>query len=132
MDVKDEAEHLKFERLVYNFSPVLIERVPCELIKAWIQFKILQPRKLLPALVCYDISANLPDVEENQAILYLEHCIRRLKSKDRAIHNALLALYTKDEDEERLLRFIKQEDRYFELQFGLRQCLAEGRNARVS
>jgi len=109
--------------LVYQYSPILIEHVPCELVAAWIKFTKLNPKRLLPALTRYQPEHNRPDVEENQAIVYLEHCVKELGNREPAVHNALLALYVKQRDEEPLTKFISARDRYFDPQYALRQCL---------
>lgn len=54
----------KDTELYYKFSPVLMQHIPNELVSAWIeQGKTLDPKKLIPALVQYDHSAQSSQVK---------------------------------------------------------------------
>uniref|UniRef100_A0A7S4L7C0 Pep3/Vps18 RING C-terminal domain-containing protein n=1 Tax=Paramoeba aestuarina TaxID=180227 RepID=A0A7S4L7C0_9EUKA len=125
LDINSEASRLRYQNLVYKFSSILIEKVPCELVTVWTKSSILQPRKLLPALANYDPSANAPDNNSHQGIRYLEHCVYHLEYHDQTLHNALLSLYAKQPEEDMLISFINRENRCFDLQYGLRQCMLE-------
>lgn len=54
----------------------------------------LVPVKLLPALVSCD-----GELHSKEVIKYLEYCVDRLKSSEKAIHNLLVSLYAKFEPE---------------------------------
>ncbi|XP_038059367.1 vacuolar protein sorting-associated protein 18 homolog [Patiria miniata] len=111
--------------LYYKFSPVLMQHIPNELVTAWIDLgKTLDPKKLIPALVQYDHSAQASQV--NEAIRYLRFCTLNLFNTEQAIHNYLLSLYAKFQPEE-LMEYLEQqgdiEDRvHYDLKYALRLC----------
>lgn len=83
--------------LFYKFSPLLMQHLPKETVNAWIsQKRALDPSRLIPALVRYDrsVDTNMGDTE-NEAIRYVEFCIKELKNREKAIHNYLISLYAK-------------------------------------
>lgn len=74
-----------------------MQHVPKETVNAWIsQKKALDPSRLIPALVRYDrsVESNMGD-SENEAIRYVEFCVKELKNREKAIHNYLISLYAK-------------------------------------
>jgi len=80
--------------LFYKFSPILMQHVPRETVNAWIAEKDrLDPRRLIPALVQYDDQRY--SEQGNEAIRYLEFCIQKMHTKEEAIHNYLVSLYTR-------------------------------------
>jgi hypothetical protein len=92
--------------LYYKFSPVLIQHVPQEMVAAWINMrKQLDPTRLIPALVQYEQTGDMSP-HHNEALRYLTFCVEQLDNTDQAIHNYILSLYTKAEDEIPLLTFI--------------------------
>eukprot|EP00850_Spirogloea_muscicola_P007111 SM000035S13091 [mRNA] locus=s35:311242:319427:- [translate_table: standard] len=90
--------------LQYAFAPQLITLDPQGTIDAWVAAgALLDPRRLMPALIRDTSSLKGGDVE---IVRYLEYCVRKLRSEDPAIHNLLLSLYAKREDEAALLQFL--------------------------
>eukprot|EP01114_Cavostelium_apophysatum_P012613 TRINITY_DN2865_c0_g1_i3.p1 TRINITY_DN2865_c0_g1~~TRINITY_DN2865_c0_g1_i3.p1 ORF type:complete len:686 (+),score=202.00 TRINITY_DN2865_c0_g1_i3:113-2170(+) len=90
------------EEVYYKFSPVLMHHIPQQTVDAWIRAPFLDPRKLIPALMRYDSSKD----NVNQAIRYLQHCVKNQENKDPAIHNLLLSLFAAEKDERPLLEFL--------------------------
>jgi len=71
---------------------------------------------------------NPPEEKDtNQAIRYLQHCVRKLENKHPALHNYLLSLYAKDKDELPLLKFLSQKETYYDLKYALRLCTKENK-----
>eukprot|EP00850_Spirogloea_muscicola_P002070 SM000008S22159 [mRNA] locus=s8:142254:150448:+ [translate_table: standard] len=90
--------------LQYAFAPQLITLDPQGTIDAWVAAgALLDPRRLMPALIRDTSTLKGGDVE---IVRYLEYCVRKLRSEDPAIHNLLLSLYAKREDEAALLQFL--------------------------
>ncbi|KAJ3258408.1 hypothetical protein HDU77_002252, partial [Chytriomyces hyalinus] len=77
----------------YKFSPVLIEAIPVELVNSWIQRPGLDPKRLLPSLLKYELIASKELDGSNQAIRYLNHVTQRMASADSSIYNYLLSLH---------------------------------------
>eukprot|EP00003_Mantamonas_plastica_P000108 TRINITY_DN10115_c0_g1_i3.p1 TRINITY_DN10115_c0_g1~~TRINITY_DN10115_c0_g1_i3.p1 ORF type:complete len:499 (-),score=177.51 TRINITY_DN10115_c0_g1_i3:992-2488(-) len=122
-NVKKEVEEgLCTADLFYRFAPVFIRQLPFQIVNLWKRCTFLHPRKLLPALMRYDVSCNPEGLEENQAIEYLQDCVRR--TDDTLVHNFLIMLYAKQPDDLMLLNFIDTEshDQCFDPQFALRVC----------
>ncbi|KAL1465924.1 hypothetical protein MTO96_026986 [Rhipicephalus appendiculatus] len=111
--------------LVYQFSPTLMQSIPKRTVDMWIaQEKRLDPARLIPALVQYD---NIKDRSQGcEAIRYLEFCVYKLGSRDEAIHNYLLALYARL-DENNLMCYLHREGQDkttvpYDLKYALRVC----------
>ncbi|EGG14862.1 7-fold repeat in clathrin and VPS proteins repeat-containing protein [Cavenderia fasciculata] len=110
--------------LYYKFCPVLFHFIPYQTVNVWMQATFLNPRKLIPSLMRYD-HCKLPHGEnQNQAIRYLEYCVKNLRNQDKAVHNYLLSLYVKQEDDGPLLKSLSNEI-YFDLKYALRLCMKE-------
>jgi len=58
----------------------------------------------------------------NQAIRYLQYCIKRLNNTDEAIHNYLLTLYAQQGDQESLLKFLHEYHEIIDKKYALRLC----------
>ncbi|KYQ94001.1 7-fold repeat in clathrin and VPS proteins repeat-containing protein [Tieghemostelium lacteum] len=114
------------DELYYKFCPVLFHFIPYQTCDAWIQTKpnFLNPRKLIPSLMRYDHSKT-PFGQPNQAIRYLQHCVQRLRNKDKAVHNYLLSLYVKQDDDKPILDFLGASEFYYDLKYALRLCMKE-------
>eukprot|EP00163_Fabomonas_tropica_P023207 TRINITY_DN40509_c0_g1_i1.p1 TRINITY_DN40509_c0_g1~~TRINITY_DN40509_c0_g1_i1.p1 ORF type:complete len:911 (+),score=256.88 TRINITY_DN40509_c0_g1_i1:23-2734(+) len=115
--------------IYYKFSPVLMHHAPYHTVNAWISAPFLEPRKLLPALMRYSEAKNPADETQNQAIRYLQHCVKKLQNKDPAIHNYLISLYAKQPDDSALLQFLHSQGTQpcFDLKYALRLCKKEGK-----
>lgn len=111
------------DELFYKFSPVLMQQIPKETVSAWKQ-RPLDPRKLIPALVTHEQQIDASYIPE--AIDYLEHCVYNLEVEDQAIHNYLISLYCKLEDEKPLLRYLigrgEDTDVPYDMKYALRLC----------
>jgi hypothetical protein len=71
------------EELYYRFSPILMHHAPYHTVSLWMKAaQFLKPRKLIPALMRYDIANNPENEPDNQAIRYLEFCVA-LRSRAR-------------------------------------------------
>jgi len=114
------------DELYYKFCPILFHFIPTQTCEAWIQTKpgFLDPRKLIPSLMRYDHSKTNPG-EPNQAIRYLQYCVQKQKNTDKAVHNYLLSLYVKQEDDKPLLDFLNGKDVNYDLKYALRLCMKE-------
>ncbi|GAM27722.1 hypothetical protein SAMD00019534_108980, partial [Acytostelium subglobosum LB1] len=108
--------------LYYKFCPVLFHFIPVQTVNVWMQTNFLVPRKLIPSLMRYDHSRARTG--ENQAIRYLQYCVRN-RNTDRAVHNYLLSLYVKQEDDSPLLFFLQSPDVYYDPKYALRLCMKE-------
>ncbi|KAL3688498.1 hypothetical protein R1sor_014807 [Riccia sorocarpa] len=120
--------------LQYKFGPALIMLDPHATVESWMTASNLSPRRLIPALMRY---ASEPRKDEaNAAIRYLEFCVQAQQNEDSAIHNLLLSLYAKQEDESALLLFLETKygkgrpgrpDIFYDPKYALRLCLEEKR-----
>ncbi|XP_062517021.1 vacuolar protein sorting-associated protein 18 homolog [Corticium candelabrum] len=123
----DALTRQKDIELYYKFSPVLIQHVPREIVNAWISMRNhLDPKRLIPALVQYEQTGDVAP-HHNEALRYLKFCVDQLGNEDEAIHNYLLSLYAKAEDEMALLGFINSSTQgdsepNFDTKYALRLC----------
>ncbi|XP_028399921.1 vacuolar protein sorting-associated protein 18 homolog [Dendronephthya gigantea] len=112
--------------LYYKFSQVLMQHIPEDTVNAWIeQKKRLDPKKLIPALVYYDNKQDKALIE--QAVRYLDFCVEILGVQDKAIHNYLLSLYVKQQDDVSLIKYLQlqgqdREEVHYDLEYALRLC----------
>lgn len=132
-----EAPEEQAEELFYKISPQLILNEPVLTIKAWKRARFLDPKKLIPALVRYSqVQEMLPPSRRdnpNQAIIYLDFQVISCGNEDAAIHNYLLSLFAKLDDDTDLLRFIQRQcnghkEPIFDLKYALRVCTTEGKD----
>ncbi|KAI5068926.1 hypothetical protein GOP47_0015227 [Adiantum capillus-veneris] len=121
--------------LQYKFSPDLIMLDPYETVEFWMTMENMNPRRLIPALMRYSSKPHAKG-EPHEAIKYLEFCVQRQQNRDSAVHNLLLSLYAKEDDENTLLRFLEskygkgipgQPDIFYDPKYALRLCLKEKR-----
>ena len=110
-----KSDRGKVAELFYKYSPALIAKCPAKLVDAWIEARMLDPCKLLPAMVrC---------TEPKEAARFLEHCVYSQGNRDQAIHNFLVSLYAEGEiGNQSLLEFLKFDGACFEKKYALRQC----------
>ena len=80
-----------------------MQHIPGELVKVWKQ-RDLDPKKLIPALVTQTQNNDQESIK--YAVDYLEHCVYKLKNEEQAIHDYLVSLYCKMDDETPLLRYV--------------------------
>ncbi|KAH7283931.1 hypothetical protein KP509_34G031500 [Ceratopteris richardii] len=121
--------------LQYKFAADLIMLDAYETVEFWMTMDNLNPRRLIPALMRYSSRPHSKD-ETHEAIKYLEFCVQHQENKDSAVHNLLLSLYAKQDDEGRLLRFLEsnygkgrpgQPEIFYDPKYALRLCLKEKR-----
>ncbi|KAN0042926.1 hypothetical protein ACTA71_010558 [Dictyostelium dimigraforme] len=113
------------DELYYKFCPILFHFIPYQTCEAWIQTKtgFLDPKKLIPSLMRYDHSKTPPG-QPNQAIRYLQYCVNKQGNTDRPVHNYLLSLYVKQEEDGPLSDFLN-DGVHFDLKYALRLCMRE-------
>lgn len=121
--------------LQYKFAPDLIMLDAYETVESWMTRTDLNPRKLIPAMMRYSSEPHAKN-ETHQVIRYLEHCVHSLNNEDPGIHNLLLSLYAKQEDDSALLRFLQSKfgkgrengpEFFYDPKYALRLCLKEKR-----
>ncbi|OMO96413.1 hypothetical protein CCACVL1_04963 [Corchorus capsularis] len=121
--------------LQYKFAPDLITLDAYETVESWMASNSLNPRKLIPAMMRYSSEPHAKN-ETHEVIKYLEFCVHRLHNEDPGIHNLLLSLYAKQEDDSALLRFLQCKfgkgrengpDFFYDPKYALRLCLKEKR-----
>lgn len=121
--------------LQYKFAPDLIMLDAYETVESWMTTKNLNPRKLIPAMMRYSSEPHAKN-ETHEVIKYLEYCVHRLHNEDPGVHNLLLSLYAKKEDDSALMRFLQckfgkgQENGpefFYDPKYALRLCLKERR-----
>ncbi|KMT11056.1 hypothetical protein BVRB_5g111440 isoform B [Beta vulgaris subsp. vulgaris] len=119
--------------LQYKFAPDLIMLDAYETVESWMIRKDLNPRKLIPAMMRYSSEPHAKN-ETHQVIRYLEHCVHSLNNEDPGVHNLLLSLYAKQEDDSALLRFLQSKfskvrengpEFFYDPKYALRLCLKE-------
>ncbi|KVH87378.1 hypothetical protein Ccrd_025389 [Cynara cardunculus var. scolymus] len=106
--------------LQYKFAPDLIMLDAYETIESWMTKKNLNPRKLIPAMMSYSSEPHAKNETH--------------KNEDPGVHNLLLSLYAKKEDDSALLRFLQctfgkgrssGPDLFYDPKYALRLCLKE-------
>ncbi|XP_024020984.1 vacuolar protein sorting-associated protein 18 homolog [Morus notabilis] len=121
--------------LQYKFAPDLIMLDAYETVESWMTTNKLNPRKLIPAMMRYSSEPHAKN-ETHEVIKYLEYCVHRLHNEDPGVHNLLLSLYAKQEDDSALLRFLQCKfgkgreggpDFFYDPKYALRLCLKEKR-----
>ncbi|XP_048594188.1 vacuolar sorting protein 18-like [Brassica napus] len=124
------------EELQYKFAPELIMLDAYETVEAWMANKNLNPRRLITAMMRYSSEPHAKN-ETHEVIKYLEFCVHQLHNEDPGIHNLLLSLYAKQEDDSALLRFLQCKfgkgrengpEFFYDPKYALRLCLKEKRS----
>lgn len=119
----------------YKFAPDLIMLDAYETVESWMATNNLNPRKLIPAMMRYSSEPHAKN-ETHEVIKYLEYCVHRLHNEDPGVHNLLLSLYAKQEDDGALLRFLQCKfgkgrengpEFFYDPKYALRLCLKEKR-----
>lgn len=121
--------------LQYKFAPDLIMLDAYETVESWMANNKLNPRKLIPAMMRYASEPHAKN-ETHEVIKYLEYCVHHLHNEDPGVHNLLLSLYAKQNDDSALLRFLQCKfgkgringpDFFYDPKYALRLCLKEKR-----
>lgn len=111
--------------MFYRYSPALMQAIPTETVNAWIrQDNKLNPNQLITSLLQCDQFKSRS--EENEALRYLEFCVKKLRRPDRTIHNYLISLYVRL-DPAKLMDYLKQQGQdensvCYDLKYALRIC----------
>lgn len=113
-----------YQQLFEQFSPTLMQHIPNQLVEVWKQ-RDLDAKSLIPALVTQ--TQNNDQKSLKYAVDYLEHCVFKLKNEEPAIHNYLVSLYCKMDEEGPLLRYLNiqgqdNEEVSYDLKYALRLC----------
>lgn len=90
----------------------------------------LNPRQLIPAFIRYQQNSFYNESEKNQAIRYLEWCVGDyIRNTDPAIHNYLLSLYAKLDDDGPLLNFLDRSGKepIYDMKYALRLSTQENK-----
>ncbi len=108
--------------LFYQYGPALMQSIPKRFVESVIQQgRQLRPLKLIPSLVV----ASRAD-QELEAIRYLEYCVNSLDNKDPPVHNYLLSLYIKHQEEKVLDYLLKcgtdPVEIKYDMKYALRLC----------
>ena len=92
------------ERLIALTSHELLELAPAGTVDAWLQGRLMNAGKLLPAVMSYDrrAVAGASPPPEHQGIRYL----RASGSELAAVHNCLVLLHARRSDDATLLRYL--------------------------
>ena len=116
----------------YKYSSVLMAHVATELVDVLMRHSILEPRKLIPALLNYNKDKSIPN-NQNQAARYLNFCITSLGSTDVALHNTLISIYAASDspDETALLKYLISQSHLnkpnYDTDFAIRLCIQHKR-----
>mmetsp|Transcript_14133 Transcript_14133/g.42580 ORF Transcript_14133/g.42580 Transcript_14133/m.42580 type:complete len:1025 (-) Transcript_14133:43-3117(-) len=111
--------------LFYKYANVLMSHVPKETVDSFIAAgKILDPAKLIPALVRFKSINNPPDCNVHQTLRYLEFAVQTLRTKSEFVHNYIVEVLSKEKNDVPLLSFLNNEPRYYSMAFALRTLLA--------
>lgn len=115
------------QQLFIKYAPVLMQHEPRLLVKACVDRRDLDPRELIPAFIRYHQAARV-EMKSDESIRYLEWVIEK-GNTDSAIHNYLLSLYTKMEEDGALMSYLQRQGEHpcYDLQYALRLCTQEGK-----
>jgi hypothetical protein len=149
--LQKNAEATQHSDLYYKFSPALMAHVPYLTVSAWLGAMnvkdhygnpLIEPRKLIPALMRYDPSRpkfadseDVPteEVGSNQAVKFLLECIEDHGVEDPAVSNYLISVLAQQPSEEALLRFLNNvaTEGSYDVSYALRQCMAADKQEAV-
>uniref|UniRef100_A0A0D3GWY0 Pep3/Vps18 beta-propeller domain-containing protein n=1 Tax=Oryza barthii TaxID=65489 RepID=A0A0D3GWY0_9ORYZ len=134
--LKEQHEIVVHHYIQYKFAPDLIMLDAYETVESWMMARNkLNPGKLIPAMMRY-VSEPHAKNETHEVIKYLEFCVKDLNNEDPGVHNLLLSLYAKKDDESQLLQFLDTKfgkgqtngpEFFYDPKYALRLCLQEKR-----
>eukprot|EP00659_Diplonema_papillatum_P022367 gene22367-34247_t len=120
--------------LWYTYSPQIMTKIPKALVDAWMNEAedVLNPSRLIPAMLRYHPRYNPPGETTHQAIRYLNYLVNSLQCTDENVHNLIIQLYAEHSPtEDELVAFLKDtmDDYYYDEKYALRVCLQHGKTA---
>ncbi|THX30688.1 hypothetical protein D6D10_08588 [Aureobasidium pullulans] len=118
--------------IFYQYSSVLMTHVAVDLVEVMMRQNNLEANKLIPALLNYNKTADVP-LNQNQAVRYLQFCINQRHSTETAVHNTVVSIYAAHptRDETALFQYLQTQsaahEQNYDADFALRLCIAHQR-----
>ncbi|KAL1748553.1 Pep3/Vps18/deep orange family-domain-containing protein [Schizophyllum fasciatum] len=119
--------------LYYRFSTVLMRHAPQETVDAWLRQPALDPLRLVPALLQAQHAPRGP-LTPDHAVRYLTHLALAAPPAGATVHNLLVTLLARAEDDGPLLRYLAAAPAdpltgrpVYDLDYALRLCRQAGR-----
>ncbi|KAI5290936.1 hypothetical protein KEM54_006948 [Ascosphaera aggregata] len=118
-------------QVFYKYSTVLAVHTPTDLVDILMRHMDLDPEKLIPALLAYNKSANVP-LNKNQAVRYLNFIIANHFKPSAAVHDTLISIYAShpSRSETALLKYLASQPSSpppYDADFALRLCIQHNR-----
>lgn len=115
----------------YKYSSVLMTHAAAGLVDILMRQTNLDPEKLIPALLTYNKTANVP-LSQNQAVRYLNFIIVNHPKPSAAVHNTLISIYAShpSPSEAALLTYLESQRSNpppYDADFALRLCIQHQR-----
>ncbi|QSS59575.1 vacuolar sorting-associated protein [Histoplasma capsulatum] len=115
----------------YKYSSVLMTHVATDLVDILMRQIVLDPQKLIPALLSYNNTTNVP-LSQNQAVRYLNFIIANHPDPSAAVHNTLISIHAAhpSPSETALLTYLSSQPSSpppYDADFALRLCIQHNR-----
>ncbi|KIW12474.1 hypothetical protein PV08_09751 [Exophiala spinifera] len=114
----------------YRYSNVLMIHVPTGLVEILVRRSNLDAQKLIPALLAYNETANVP-LAQNQAVRYLNFVVSNNFEVPASVHNALISIMAShpSPSESALLGYLESQPSppLYDADFALRLCIQHDR-----
>ncbi|KAI9374913.1 Pep3/Vps18/deep orange family-domain-containing protein [Aspergillus egyptiacus] len=115
----------------YKHSSVLMSHAAAGLVDILMRQTNLEPEKLIPALLNYNSSVNVP-LHQNQAVRYLNFIIMNHPRPSAAVHNTLISIHasSRSTSEAGLLTYLQSQPSSpppYDADFALRLCIQHER-----
>ncbi|KAL2002109.1 hypothetical protein VTN02DRAFT_636 [Thermoascus thermophilus] len=115
----------------YKYSSVLMTHAAAGLVDILMRQTNLDPEKLIPALLTYNKTANVP-LSQNQAVRYLNFIIINHPKPSAAVHNTLISIHAShpSPSEAALLTYLESQRSNpppYDADFALRLCIQHQR-----
>lgn len=115
----------------YKYSSVLMTHAAAGLVDILMRQTNLDPEKLIPALLSYNKTANIP-LSQNQAVRYLNFIIMNHPNPSAAVHNTLISIHASSPSpsEAALLTYLESQPSNpppYDADFALRLCIQHQR-----
>ncbi|BDD62053.1 hypothetical protein MPDQ_001817 [Monascus purpureus] len=117
--------------IFYKYSTVLMAHSATSLVDILMRHTNLDPEKLIPALLNYNKTANVP-LSQNQAVRYLNFIIVNHPRPSAAVHNTLISIHASSSStsEAGLLTYLQSQPSSpppYDADFALRLCIQHQR-----